>query len=423
MELKPGYKQTDVGVIPEDWDVLKVESIIDEISMGPFGSDITVSNFVSSGVPVLSGLNVASERLLDSFENFVTPAKSRSLKKAVAHKGDIVVTHRGTIGQIAYIPEDSEYDRYVVSQSQFRVRFCEDAVIPVWVVLYFHSKNGAKRLLEGKGHTGVPAIAQPTSTFRNLSIPVPPRPEQIAIATALSDVDALLDGLDRLIAKKRDLKQATMQQILTGETRLPGFEGEWGVKRLRQIADVIDPHPSHRAPYEVANGVPFVGIGDLDEAGNIIGSKVRLVSPTILHEHAQRYNLNDDLIGLGRVASIGKVVALKRQSEGYAISPTLGVIRGRDAKRSYLLYALKSRFVTEQFTRIMSGSTRSSVGMEVLRELKILLPKTEVEQTAIAKVLSDMDAEIEALEQRRAKTADLKQAMMQELLTGRTRLV
>ena len=194
-------------------------------------------------------------------------------------------------------------------------------------------------------------------------------------------MDALLDSLDQLIAKKRDLKQAAMQQLLTGQIRLPGFEGAWVVKQLGEVADVIDPHPSHRAPDEVPNGVPFVGIGDLDEAGNIIGRKVRCVSSTVLVEHAARYDLKDELIGLGRVASIGKVVKLKDVGDSYSISPTLGVIRGREVKRSYLLYALKSQFVTEQFIKIMSGSTRSSVGMEVLRELEILLPLLKMNKT------------------------------------------
>jgi type I restriction enzyme S subunit len=189
------------------------------------------------------------------------------------------------------------------------------------------------------------------------------------------------------------------------------------------IADVIDPHPSHRAPDAVANGVPFVGIGDLDEQGKIVGRSVRLVSPLVLHEHAQRYSLSDELIGLGRVASIGKVVALRSLPGRYAISPTLGVIRGREVKRSYLLHALKSRFVTDQFIKIMSGSTRSSVGMEVLRELQIETPPSIEEQTAIASVLSDMEAELSALEARLAKTRAIKQGMMQELLTGRTRLI
>ncbi|CAJ9267432.1 restriction modification system DNA specificity domain-containing protein [Burkholderia pseudomallei] len=219
LELQAGTKQTEVGVIPNDWHALNIGSILEEISMGPFGSDITVSNFVSAGVPVLNGANVAQVRLIDNFENFVTPQKARSLKKAVARRGDIVVTHRGTIGQISYVPEDSEFESYVVSQSQFRARFSR-MVLPEWVVRYFHTEGGSKRLLEGKGHTGVPAIAQPTTTFRSLFVPVPPLHEQSAITEVLSDMDAELAALEDRRDKTRLLKQGMMQELLTGKTRL-----------------------------------------------------------------------------------------------------------------------------------------------------------------------------------------------------------
>jgi type I restriction enzyme S subunit len=211
---------TEVGEIPEEWKAPKIEAIIDEISMGPFGSDIKVSNFVTEGVPVLNGANVALERLTDMFENFVTLAKAKSLKKAVARRGDVVVTHRGTIGQVSYIPADSEFDSYVISQSQFRVRFSLDDVVPAWVALYFHSDIGSRKLLEGKAHTGVPAIAQPTKTFRNLSIPLPSLSEQAAIVEVLSGMDAELVGLESRRDKTHALKQGMMQDLLTGRTRL-----------------------------------------------------------------------------------------------------------------------------------------------------------------------------------------------------------
>jgi type I restriction enzyme S subunit len=215
-----GYKETEVGIIPEDWESVKLESLISEISMGPFGSDIKVSNFISEGIPVLSGANIQTDKLDDKFINFVTPEKARNLKKAVAQRGDVVVTHRGTLGQISYIPNDSKFDRYVISQSQFRVRFSILRVMPHWVVLYFLSENGAEKLLERKGHTGVPAIAQPTTTFRNLIIPLPPLNEQTAIATVLSDMDAEIAALEQRRDKTLALKQAMMQALLTGRIRL-----------------------------------------------------------------------------------------------------------------------------------------------------------------------------------------------------------
>lgn len=206
------------------------------------------------------------------------------------------------------------------------------------------------------------------------------------------------------------------------QTEVGVIPDDWEVRKLEEIADVIDPHPSHRAPPEVTNGIPFVGIGDLNENGEIIASKIRNVGPSVFDEHQKRYDLVEELIGLGRVASIGKVVKIKSIGSKYAISPTLGIIRGTKVKRDYLLYALKSKAVTDQFNKIMSGSTRSAVGMIVLRKLDIFLPTTKKEQEAIATALSDTDTLIESLEQLITKKRQIKQGAMQELLTGKRRL-
>lgn len=408
MEVKPGYKQTEVGIIPEEWEVKPLGDIggvrmckrvlkhqtrdhgdVPFYKIGTFG-----------GVPDA----FISHSLFDEFKR----------KYSFPQKGDVLISAAGTIGRTVI------YDGVPAYFQDSNIVWIENDETKASNAYLWHRYQVTKWAVS---HGGTVARLYNDSLRTKIHIPVPPLPEQRAIAAALSDVDGLLGGLDRLIAKKRDLKQAAMQQLLTGQTRLPGFHGEWEVKRLDAIADVIDPHPSHRAPDEVSNGVPFVGIGDLDEDGNLVGSKLRYVDRAVLVEHAARYNLDDQLIGLGRVASIGKVVCLKPLPEGFAISPTLGVIRGRIVQRGYLLYALRSKFITEQFTRIMSGSTRSSVGMEVLRKLDVLLPPKPEEQTAIATVLSEMDGELAVLEQRREKTRALKQAMMQELLTGRTRLV
>ena len=152
--VKKAFKYTHVGRLPEDWDCLQAIEVIDEISMGPFGSDITVSNFVSSGVPVLNGYNVSQIMLIDKFQNFVTPKKAKELKKAVAHRGDIIVTHRGTIGQVSYIPDSSSYSEYVISQSQFRVHFNDKRVNSRFLVSYLLSPIGQKYL----GHISQPVF-------------------------------------------------------------------------------------------------------------------------------------------------------------------------------------------------------------------------------------------------------------------------
>ena len=154
------------------YETYRVADLIDEIAMGPFGSNIKVSCFVDSGVPVLNGSNLEGFSLSEKAFRFVTKEKADSLNKANAHRGDIVITHRGTLGQIVFIPQDSRYDRYVISQSQFRVR-CNDKVLPEYLVYYFHTPIGQHKLLSNASQVGVPALARPSSTFQQIEVELP----------------------------------------------------------------------------------------------------------------------------------------------------------------------------------------------------------------------------------------------------------
>lgn len=149
-----------------------IAELIDEIAMGPFGSNIKVECFVDKGVPVLNGSNLVGFELSEKSFRYVTPEKADSLNKANAHRGDVVITHRGTLGQIVYIPETSKSDRYVISQSQFRVH-CNEKVLPEYLVYYFHTPIGQHKLLSNASQVGVPALARPSSTFQQIEIEIP----------------------------------------------------------------------------------------------------------------------------------------------------------------------------------------------------------------------------------------------------------
>lgn len=175
-----------------------MNDLIELISMGPFGSDIKVDNFISDGVPVLNGSNVSSIKLTETSFKYVSPEKAKALKKANAKRGDIIITHRGTVGQISYIPDNSKYDNYVISQSQFRVSLKRDLVDPIYFTYYFHTDEGQKRLLSFKSHVGVPALAQATTNFRLLEFPLIPLNEQQKIAKVLSDLDSKIELNNRI---------------------------------------------------------------------------------------------------------------------------------------------------------------------------------------------------------------------------------
>ncbi|PCI50407.1 MAG: restriction endonuclease subunit S [Oceanospirillales bacterium] len=169
--------------------------------MGPFGSDIKVEYFEKQGIPVLNGSNIAGVKLKDGFTNFVSHERAKGYKKAVAKRGDIVITHRGTLGQIAYVPDDSEYEEYVISQSQFRVSLKVELINPIYFAYYFHTNEGQKRLLSFKSHVGVPALAQATTNFRLLDFPVRPKREQDAIANVLESIDKKIELNNRINAE------------------------------------------------------------------------------------------------------------------------------------------------------------------------------------------------------------------------------
>ena len=173
----------------EEWKERKVSELIQEISMGPFGSNIKVDNFVDSGVPVLNGSNLQGYKLNEDSFNYVSEEKADSLGKASAHRGDIVITHRGTLGQIIYIPQNSKFNRYVISQSQFRLKLKSEIVRPDYFVYFFHTRIGQHKILMNASQVGVPALARPTTTFKEVSIPIPPLSVQDRIMAILLCID------------------------------------------------------------------------------------------------------------------------------------------------------------------------------------------------------------------------------------------
>lgn len=253
----------------------------------------------------------------------------------------------------------------------------------------------------------------------SLKIPFPPLPEQRDIAAALGDVDALLSRLDRLIAKKRDLKQAAMQQLLTGQTRLPGFEGEWELKRLGEVAEMGSggtPPSAVSAYYD--GDIPWVAISDMTRAGKVITSTERnLTAIGLANSAAQMFPAGTVLYAM--YASLGECsiagVPLCSSQAILGIRPKSVCLDG-----TYLYYYLAS--LKNVVRALGQQGTQANLNKGMVQDFRLNLPPV-AEQRAIAAVLSDMDTELAALEARRDKTRLLKQGMMQELLTGKTRLI
>ena len=221
----------------------RVRDLISEISMGPFGSNIKVECFVDDGIPVLNGSNLDGIALNEKSFRYVTKDKADSLGRANAHSGDVIITHRGTLGQIAFIPHDSKYERYVISQSQFRVR-CNEKILPEYLVYYFHTKEGQYKLLSNASQVGVPALARATTTFQEIEIEVPSLETQHEIVKFLETIRKKIVTNGKL--NDNLLKQAQMLYSKFFPYKVDDIIPDgW---RIGTVAEIIEIHDSRRVP-------------------------------------------------------------------------------------------------------------------------------------------------------------------------------
>lgn len=176
-----------------EWLTVRIEDIAEKIAMGPFGSNIKVETFVEKGVPIISGAHLRSVRLEDGDFNFVTDEHAQRMKNSNVFRGDVIFTHAGNIGQVAYIPPNSQYERYVISQRQFYLRCDLSKADPAFITYFFHSNEGQHKLLANASQTGVPSIARPSSYLKTIELSLPPLSEQRAIAHILGTLDDAIE--------------------------------------------------------------------------------------------------------------------------------------------------------------------------------------------------------------------------------------
>ncbi len=406
MEVRPVYKQTEVGVIPEDWAVSTISKSMRLIN----GCAFKPHEWRKQGVPIIRIQNLNDPAADFNYFQGQIDERNRVVE------GDVLFAWSGTLGSSFGARIWSGPDG-VLNQHIFKVIADERVFTKHYSYLIFKRVQDD---IEKKSHGFKSSFVHvKKADIDNIQLPIPPLPEQRAIAVALSDVDALLAKLDQLIAKKRDLKQATMQQLLTGQTRLPGFSGEWEVKRLGDVADIdTDNLGSNTASNYEFN---YISLENVD-CGVLRGwsEQVFYAAPS---RARRRLKKGDILVSTVR-PNLQSHLHFKTDSPHWVCSTGFAVVRCRTdvTNPAYVFPHLFGASVSRQIDTLLTGSSYPAINSRDVRALEIPSPSYD-EQTAIATVLSDMDAELAALEARRDKTRALKQGMMQELLTGRIRLV
>jgi len=419
MELMPGYKRTEVGVIPDDWDCLRACEF--GFFKGGSGFPLRAQGQRTGEYPffkVSDMNNEGNETFMTAANHYVSEQTRKHLGAQVFPADSIVFAKVGAavflerkkiLGQPSCI--DNNMAAYVLDASRADVRFV-------------HSMLLMKKLGALVATTALPALNG--KQLGEMVLALPPLPEQRVIAAALSDVDALLATLDQMIAKKRDLKQAAMQQLLTGKTRLPGFCGEWQEKTLGELGATYGGLTGKtKSDFGVgaAKYITFMNV-----MTNAVIDCAAFEQVTVSASETQNRVLRGDLLFNGSSETPEEVAFCSLMAEEvpdlYLNSFCFGfrLFDDQQVDGLFLTYYIRANPGREMMKSLAQGSTRYNLSKTALREASILLPLKD-EQVAIAEVLSGMDAELIALEARRNKTRNIKQAMMQELLTGKTRLV
>ena len=423
--IPQGYKQTELGIIPEDWEVKSFSQIFDMYPNNTYPRDCMND---SRGVVrnIHYGDVLIKYPTIVDVENCAIPYLNEDVKiklQKLVQSGDIIMADTAedeTVGKCVEIKNVGD-NKIVAGLHTF---FCRPTSLFAagWLGYYINSTNYHNQLIPYI--TGLKVSSISRTAIQETKLLVPPIAEQRAIAEALSDVDGLIAALDKKIAKKRLLKQGAMQQLLTGKKRLPSFTDEWVEKPIRALCKLYG-----RIGFRGYTKADLVNKGegaitfspsDIEEQ-KITYSNCDYISWNKYFESPEIQVFNGDII-FCKTASIGKCAIVKNLPECATINPQFVVLKDFKCNNEWLYYQLIDRRFQFLVNGITGGSTIPTMSQEKLYEQVLLCPPTIQEQQAIATILSDMDKEIARLEAQRDKYRLLKSGMMQKLLTGQIRL-
>ncbi len=413
--IPPGYKQTEVGVIPSDW---RISSVGAEFNI-QLGKMLDAAKNVGIPKPYIGNRSVQWGRI-DSDNIATVPMTVADLQRFRLRWGDLLVCEGGEIGRAAIWEEPIPECYYQKALHRLRTKGRYDAYLMMSLLQLWTSTGYLANYV-----TQTSIAHLPKDKLEVVPLPVPPPAEQRAIAEALSDTDKLLGSLEKLIAKKRAIKQAAMQQLLTGKTRLPGFSAKRA--ELNMARDSI---LKARIGWQGLTTVEYLTTGDyyLVTGTDFVEGRVNWSTCYFVDRSRFVQDRNIQLepsdVLLTKDGTIGKAGFVDSLPGPATLNSGIFVVRPKKNSYfpKYMYYILTSQIFDDFLARLQAGSTISHLYQKDFSGFSFNAPQMD-EQRVIATVLSDMDTEIAALEQRRDKTRALRQGMMQQLLTGRVRLV
>lgn len=392
MEIKHGNKQTEIGVIPEDW-------LIEQLS---------------SLCSITTGKKNTQDRIIDGQFPFFVRSQEVERIDSYSYDGESILTAGDGVGTgkvYHYINGKFDFHQRVYKLSDF-----PDHICGYYLYLYFKN-HFLNRIQQFTAKTSVDSVR--LEMISNMPIPVPPISEQMSISIVMKDIDSLISCLEKLIEKKKLIKQGVMQELLTGKSRLPGFDSEWETLELGHVCQLIV-DGTHYTPKYCNSGIPFYSVENVSSNDFTNTKYISVLEHT---ELIKRCKIKKGDILISRIGSLGDSKLIDWDVEA-SIYVSLAMLRVNEQIDNRFLYCYtKSRkFIEDLENRSLMNASPKKINMGEIASIPISVPSIK-EQLAIAQILTDLASEICTLEHRLNKTKQIKQGMMQELLTGRIRLV
>lgn len=390
-----------------------ISELIDEIAMGPFGSNIKVECFVDDGIPVLNGSNLNGFFLTEDSFRYVTETKADSLGRANAHRGDIVITHRGTLGQIVCIPETSKYDRYVISQSQFRVK-CNEKALPEYLVYYFHTAIGQHKLLSNASQVGVPALARASTTFQKIEVEIPDIKTQQKVVSVLNAIEAKIN-VNRSINENLEQQVQTLFADWLSANNEPATEIALG-NICTKVTD-----GSHFSPKDDStSSIPMLSVKDMREFDFDLTS-----CKHICEDDYEKMVANDCVpqvndILVAKDGSYLKEIFICNEKRKLAILSSIAIFRPNTTviHPEILLAFLKSpRVLQEVRDNYVSGSALPRIVLKDFKKLTFSLPDMDA-QNLIAPLFASIREQIAVNVAENKYMTQLRDALLPKLMSG-----
>jgi restriction endonuclease S subunit len=396
----------------DSWVIKHLYEVCTKFGAGPFGSNMKVSTFVDTGIPVVSGNHMTELELVEKSFNYITEDHANRMQSSIVQRNDVVITKAGTIGQVSLIPENSRFSKYILSSRQLFVRPNPEQVLPKYLAIYLKYGRGQDQILSNVNRTGVPSLSQAVSFIKNVRIELPPLPEQKRIVDLISSVDSYIEALQQQLECAKRSRNAVLHELLTA-----GGD-DWVETTLGHVCDFVNGDRGKNYPsakFRQSHGIPFINAGHLGD-GIVNFDSMDFISEEVFKKlGGGKIQPGDTLFCLR--GSVGKFANVGELDKG-AIASSLVIIRPSSrVTKDFLMLYLDSDLCSSELKQSLTGAVQPNLSANNLKNFKISLPDIN-SQIEIGNLLGQFKVSIASLGLMIESAKNLRAGLLSDLLSG-----